>query len=166
MKLKKITKRTLSVSIVIIISQLLAITAFACNTAFFSGTYTANAPSNQSNLKLLLFPSAITPTLISSTYNNPGWNSSSPVINVSITNWYQSIPNVDSYFPIYGEYWSNSSILGETRVYDANGNPVSANSNWHRVSININTNSAAFNTAEQARKTFIHEVGHALKLSH
>ena len=78
------------------------------------------------------------------------------------------------FFPVYGDP-NLGSTLGRTVPLDSSGNPVSAdlagaNSNWYSVRIYMNTSSSAFSGASNAtvaaKMTFIHEVGHALKLAH
>ena len=60
--------------------------------------------------------------------------------------------------------------LGETIPRKADGSIANVDDNWAGVSIRMNTNSNAFSGASNpttaAKKTFIHEVGHTLKLSH
>lgn len=73
------------------------------------------------------------------------------------------------FFPVYGKDYGDI-ILGETVPLDASGNPVNFTDNWYSVKIYMNTSTSAFSEASNAtlaaKKTFIHEVGHALKLRH
>ncbi len=64
--------------------------------------------------------------------------------------------------------------VGLTTPYDQNGNPLSStedlNKDWWVVDIQLNIDESAFDAAPEpdraAKKTYIHEIGHALKLTH
>lgn len=64
--------------------------------------------------------------------------------------------------------------LGYTKVYDSSGKPISSDweldEDWSYVQIQMNIDESAFIGASDpyraAKKTFIHEIGHALKLKH
>lgn len=84
--------------------------------------------------------------------------------------------SVDTDMTIVGKYYNNG-LLGKTIPYGSDGLPLGndndgyeVNANWSYVQIIMNTNPDYFNMASDAagaaRMTFIHEVGHALKLCH
>ena len=58
----------------------------------------------------------------------------------------------------------------ETKYYRSNGTEVTGNEDYNYVIIKINSDPNAFKKArdetEAARKTLLHEIGHALKLNH
>ena len=78
-------------------------------------------------------------------------------------------PTASNFYNVYGKELP-TGVLGLTEVYDSAGNSTSVNSNWNSIKIYL-TNvtdsfSAASNITNAAKKTFQHEVGHALKLRH
>ncbi|MDE7229394.1 MAG: hypothetical protein K2N56_02835 [Oscillospiraceae bacterium] len=64
--------------------------------------------------------------------------------------------------------------VGYTQPYDKNGNPLDGeigdNSDWWLAQIQMNIDESAYSVASKpaltAKKVYIHEVGHALKLTH
>ncbi len=64
--------------------------------------------------------------------------------------------------------------VGYTQPYDKDGNPledeIGDNSDWWGVMIQMNIDESAYSAASKpamtAKKTYIHEVGHALKMKH
>lgn len=166
MRLKRILSIIVSVSMAI---SMLTFKTSAHNYDFFSGTYMSNSPCNQSSIGFVVYASAQNSLL---NYNNVyskafAWNNVSSKVSVRIAMYSSGMPTT-TFFGVIGEDLG-SKVAGMTSVYDANGNAVSANSNWYRVTITMN-NGSIFNSAsspsQAAAMTFIHEVGHALKLSH
>ena len=62
-------------------------------------------------------------------------------------------------------YSDDDPVLGTTYAYGSNGGNTSLNSNWISVIIYMDTGNH-YNGMSSAKKTFKHEVGHALKLAH
>ena len=153
----------------VIISLVVPHNAYAHAGDYFAGHYTSNAPRDQHNMILRIESSATTAILTSSVYlAATSWNSISSNVGVSVV---FSAPgmSINGCTYVYGQTYTDGT-LGVTSVYDYNGNPTSANSDWKYVTITMNTLSTAFGTGsevqDRAKKTFVHEVGHALKLSH
>lgn len=128
------------------------------------------APLLKKNIKFKIELSAQTSLLTSDVYFSAYvWDDiSSNVGNIGIA-IYVSGMSVTGFYSVLGKVYTNGT-LGETVPRNSNGDIVSANSDWASVSIYMNTSSTAFSGASNpttaAKKTFIHEVGHALKLSH
>lgn len=108
------------------------------------------------------------------TYNNvykygTDWNYITTSVHVDILNYSPGMPSVSGHMMISGKTFDDDT-LGELISYNAAGEPVGENSDWKYVAIHMNTDPDAFAGADDqvkaARKTFLHEVGHALKLSH
>lgn len=135
------------------------------NGDYFNGIYKGStAPYN---IKFVIDPSAQTSLLNSSVYQSAwAWNNiSSEVGGIGIAMYTPGMPTY-GFFPVYGKTYIDGT-LGETVPLDSSGKAVSANSNWNSIKIYMNTASSAFSdSTNAAKKTFIHEVGHALKLSH
>lgn len=104
------------------------------------------------------------------------WNNISSKVKVSLALAGSGTPSLYGAMGVIGKWYDNGK-LGETIPYDSNGNPMEiaediydVNANWAGVIIYMNTNPIAFSSdgklTNGARKTFLHEVGHALKLSH
>lgn len=107
--------------------------------------------------------------------NITDWNSISSNVNLSLTYRAPGMPSslCDQFYQIYNEsmtylYGFNftSQILGQTCPTDVNGNSVSVNSNWYKVAVFLNTSSPYITSSAQAKKVFLHEIGHCLKLAH
>lgn len=135
-----------------------------------SGTY---VNENNKNLVFLIVDSAKTNLLNSSVYNSATvWNNISN--NVDVYVYYDALPSpfpLDKIIPmpVIGTQLEGN-VVAQTIPHDKNGNVVSVNSNWMYVHIEMDTSPNAFSIASDptaaAKKTFIHEVGHALKLEH
>ena len=73
-----------------------------------------------------------------------------------------------------GGYNMGPLLLGYVDPLDRNSNEVDMDDNWHSIAIYMNTNQNVWNSGgvslavmqKRAAKTFIHEVGHVLKLAH
>lgn len=162
-------KRILSV----IISLSAAVSALTFNTSahtgdIYTGTYLSTSPCNQSSLGFVVYSSAQT-TLLN--YNDVyskafAWDGITDNVNIRIAMYSSGMPT-STFFSVRGEDLGNT--YGVTAAYNADGTGANLNSDWYSVSITMNTNGIfnnASNPAQAAAKTFIHEVGHALKLDH
>ena len=149
----------------ITLCTLTSFTVSAHNRDYYGGTYKGStAPYN---IKFVIDPSAQTSLLNSSVYQSAwAWNNiSSEVGGIGIAMYTPGMPTY-GFFPVYGKTYIDGT-LGETVPLDSSGKAVSANSNWNSIKIYMNTASSAFSdSTNAAKKTFIHEVGHALKLAH
>lgn len=165
-KIRKSLLSFISIPISILISiQGLTVSSFAHNGDVFSGTYTSSAICNQSNLNFKINSSAQTSLLTYNVYNKANtWSSTSSNVSVNVV---MSSPGMPTYgfYNVYGKEYSDGTF-GSTIPHDSNGNIVGVNDNWNSVTIYINTKSGTFADSTAASKTFIHEVGHALKLKH
>ncbi len=143
---------------------------FAHTGDYFTGTYTADAVCNQNYLKFRVEQTAQTSLLTSTVYQSAlNWSGISSNVGVGIAIYQSGMSSVGFYFVIGRVY--DDGTLGETVPRDANGNITSnPNCNWKAVTIYMNTSASAFSGASNptvaAQKTFVHEVGHALKLAH
>ncbi|MBO6161658.1 MAG: hypothetical protein J6O53_00205 [Eubacterium sp.] len=161
-------RRVISFLVFVMIIILLPSSAYAHPYDIYSGTYTGTI--NHTNMKFKIESSAQTSLLTSSVYNAAhGWdNVSSTVGTVGVAMAYPGMPST-GFFSVNGVVYTDGT-LGETIPRNSSGNIVSLTSNWYSVSINMNTYSLAYYGAsdetQAAKKTFIHEVGHALKLKH
>ena len=140
---------------------------------YLSGFYSNTASPNQTNLKFRIAQSAQTNVLTSSLYEHAkDWNnkhcSSCTHIKVSeIILQPDYVPDMSGYCWVYGKDLRSRDIGGELIAYDANGNVTSATATWYDIEIVINNVSSYFSyNATAMQKTFVHEVGHALKLAH
>lgn len=168
LKMQFIKKISVILLSTLVLSSVSSFTVSAHNLDYFGGVYTNS--STISNMKYKVESSAITTTLTSSVYYSAyAWDDiSSTVGSIGIA---ISVPGMPStgFFGVLGQAYYDGT-LGETIPRDSNGNIVGANNNWTSVSIYMNTASNAFSGAEDAteaaKKTFMHEVGHTLKLCH
>lgn len=100
-------------------------------------------------------------------------------VRVSVVYEAPGMPSLAGSIAVTGTEFVDQT-LGNTIPYDVNGKPLSTddgfNLDWKYVHIEMNTDpwayskgSTSLNTSQittNARKTFLHEVGHALKLKH
>lgn len=138
----------------------------AHNSDYFAGTYDANAVCSTTNMKFFITTSAQNSILNASVYSSAtAWNSISSKVNISnIVMQTPGMPYLSGFYYVYGSTYYDGT-LGETLTY--NGSTiVSENSTWTSVAIYMNSNSSVFPNETAGKKTFIHEVGHALKLKH
>ena len=162
-------KRILSV----IISLSVAVSALTLNTSahtgdYFSGTYLSTSPCNQSSLGFVVYSSAQT-TLLN--YNDVyskafAWDGITYNVNIRIAMYSSGMPT-STFYGVKGKNLNDT--YGITSFYNADGSGANSNSNWHSVAINMNTNGIFNNDSDPSKaaaKTFMHEVGHALKLAH
>lgn len=96
------------------------------------------------------------------------WGNISSNVSIGIAIISPGMPSL-GFYSVIGKVYTDGT-LGETVPYDSNGNITTLTGNFGKVTIYMNTNSNAFSGASNpttaATKTFIHEVGHALKLAH
>ncbi|MBQ7131127.1 MAG: hypothetical protein IJO29_01010 [Oscillospiraceae bacterium] len=163
-------KRILSV----IISLSVAVSALTFNTSahtgdYFSGTYLSTSPCNQSSLGFVVYSSAQT-TLLN--YNDVyskafAWDGITDNVNIRIAMYSSGMPT-STFYGVIGKDLGTET-LGRITAYSSSGATVSIDSYWHSVSITMNTSDVFNNSSyptQSAAKTFMHEVGHALKLAH
>lgn len=106
------------------------------------------------------------------------WCNISSNVNVRLAYSTAGMPALSGEMYVVGEYRADR-VLGKTIPYNSTGeiawkdeyNKIyDVQANWDCVKIIMNTNPTAYSNASDpsaaARMTFIHEVGHALKLSH
>jgi len=104
------------------------------------------------------------------------WNTYSDNVRLGLVMAGPGVPTISNQLNVDGADLGESSggfILGHTIPYDADGNQCGANDNWSICRIEMNTSDVAMNYYRSlengiaaARKVFVHEVGHVLKLSH
>lgn len=96
------------------------------------------------------------------------WNGISSNVNVTVLE-YTAYPPGNGEMYVMGEVFDDST-LGQTVGYRSNGTISGKNNDWAYVTITMNSDDRIFKYATHpttaAKKTFIHEVGHALKLDH
>lgn len=124
---------------------------------------------DQSLLKFQVHTSAQTSLLTSEVYNGfSEWDGISSGVDVNVVMYASGMPSA-GFYQVLGEEYS-CGMLGKTVPRDASGNIVNLDSNWQSVTIYMNTDECAFSNADNptkaARKTFLHELGHCLKLTH
>lgn len=100
------------------------------------------------------------------------WNGISSNVSVKIAYEQTGMPAFDGEMLVMGENLDDPGFLGVTYHYNIIGQNVSSGADWSYSTIKMNTSMTMYkdsgcrNATEAARMTFIHEVGHALKLSH
>ncbi len=166
-KKTRVKRIILALASVLITGSMISVLSHAHVGDFHSGFYLSSATCNQSNLKLKIETTAQTALLTSEVYYAAfDWNDISSNVDVSVAIAYSGMPSLSGFYSVHGKTYSDGTF-GETIPRDSNGNIVSMDSNWYSVSIYMNTSAAIFNNdVEFATKSFVHEVGHALKLKH
>lgn len=145
----------------------------------WNGKYIYNS---QKDLKLRITKSAQTSLMTEEVYKSAlAWNNISSNVNVSVIMETTGMPSTSGCMYVYGNIVDgeilNENTYGKMIPYDSNGNRFKGddegvNMDWNYVKIIINTTTATgkfeetSNPTEAAKANFIHEVGHALKLSH
>lgn len=105
------------------------------------------------------------------------WNKYSSNVQLGVTMAGPSVPTISNQVNVDGSTelpeMGKNFAAALTTPYDSNGKPCGANENWSICSIDINVSDTALdyyssceNGIAAARKVFVHEVGHVLKLSH
>lgn len=152
----------------------IASTASAHSEDYWSGKYIGKS---NADILLRITSSAQTDLLNWSDVYSGGYNwcNISSNVNVRLAYSTSGMPELSGEMYVVGES-NDNGVLGLTIPYYSTGevarknNAYDNNANWSHVRIVMNTNPAAYSGASDpsaaARMTFIHEVGHALKLSH
>lgn len=164
------------ISSMVFFAVALASSVYAHDGDVFAGKYINN---DQKNLKLRITRSAQTSIMNSNVYNSAtAWNYISSNVNVTVIMEVPGMPTISGCMYVYGNYNASLSdqVYGLFVPFDSEGNDISgkgengANKDWKYIKIIINTTTPAFekhaNPTLAARANFLHEVGHALKLSH
>lgn len=147
------------------LSLVLSTCAYAHVGDYHSGQYLSNSTCNQSNLKFRVESSARNSKLTSAVYSaGTRWNDISSKVDVSVVMATSGMPTT-GFYTVYGTSYDDGTY-GELISRNAQGKIVSMDSNWYMVEISMNNDPSAFSDSNAARRTFIHEVGHALKLKH
>lgn len=166
-------KRIISLAVALMCLTLMATTAQAHTGDYFGGKYVGGS-INLKNLTLRVSSSARTALLTEEVYKSAyNWNNISS--NIKISNIIMETPGMPSTSSTVMVYGADSGFLGDaaagTLPYDKNGNSTSLwDSDWSYAEIYLNTDVAAYDGVDNltlaAKKTFMHEVGHVLKLDH
>lgn len=163
-------KRIVSFLVCAFFAVFAATSVYAHTGDVLGGTYLYNS---QKDLQLRITQSAQTSLMNSTVYNSAlAWNNISSNVHVSVIMETPGMPTIAGTMNVYGSNDLADGVLGRTVPYNSSGSEVSANSNWSYVVILINTTTSFYNTLNSssatnaAKMNFIHEVGHALKLSH
>lgn len=165
-------KRIISMLLMCVIAM--ETTIFPIN-AHNNDIWPGTVPYNMQTIRIGIHSSAVVPLLSTLTNFNQvrsstnGWNGISSKVNISSV--VSEVNNVD--IEVYGSNFSDKpSTLGELRLIGAPGT-TEPHQNWRTVFISMNINPTVWgiNATSQLRSqrfthTFIHEVGHALKLDH
>lgn len=168
-----------------VISAALAMSpaAYAHNGDVFPGSYTFN---QQKNLIFRISASAQTALMNKDVYESAlKWNNISSNVHVTIIMETPGMPSITDSMGVYdgkGGYYNGPDIfedtdLGRIQFFDSNGKQISKHTDSDKISyvkILINTNSSLYDSyydslsvkRQAASMNFIHEVGHALMLSH
>ncbi len=99
------------------------------------------------------------------------WNNISYNAEISLVYSSSGMPSLSEEMLVIGENLGNK-VYGKTTPYNSSGYPNEALSyeDWSYAQITMNINPTVFNNASDptaaARKTFLHEIGHTLKLCH
>lgn len=165
----KIKKVIASVIAAAFCCSMIAGTASAHNEDYWNGNYIGQ--DNGVRLYLRLDSSAITSIL---TYNDvyqygTNWHRISSKVSVAVINYAPGMPTIADQTLVCGKKYEDDT-LGQTKRYTKSGYEAHANSDWAYVTIYMNNDPYVYegtnNKTKAAKKVFLHEVGHALKLSH
>lgn len=154
-------------------------TASAHPNDYFQGKYIGKTGAN---IVLYVLYTAQTELLTKENVYNyaTNWNNISSNVKVSVEYQNGIILKTDGKCPVVGMKFDDSTF-GCTNPFDSSGNLLDTtkgfNSNWSYVRIDMNVDPSVFidikngpitpsKVITNARKTFLHEVGHALKLTH
>ena len=166
---RKISKKIVSfLTTIVVLVVSVPITANAVSgghsQCIMSGSWWWNG---QSDLKLYVSSSALITEFSQADYGCVNqWNYISNNVNVSVL---FPAPQASLYDKsvVYGYTEYSSNLGGLTTYYDINGGKI-APGVVYRVSISLNFGSLLFSSSptQSCKKTFLHEVGHALLLEH
>lgn len=155
--------------------NLISATASAHNGDVFGGTYIGKTNADF----VLRINSSVQNDVF--TYANvfrygTDWNNYSSKVQLGLVMAGPGVPTINNQLNVNGVVLEDDGVefvAGRMIPYDSNGYPCSANDNWSGCIIEINVSDSVINNYKKssngiaaARKAFIHEVGHALKLSH
>jgi len=182
-RLKKLGVMFVATAMAVVMTSVATITANAHDSDRWGGKTgynTANLRFNINSSALIQGPS-VTPMVNVGTYSIvrcdvQGWNGVSRGVNITDVN--RGLSSGTNTIQVHG-VWRRDGVLGYVDVYDSNGTFLTDttrnnNGDWHRAVVFMNTNhddwlqggvSNSVGT-QRVRKTFIHEVGHVLKLRH
>lgn len=151
---------------------MLTSTASAHPEDYWGGKYIGR---EDAKFTLRISKSAQTDFLTSDIYRRArDWSGISSNVRVSVSFAINARTTIDDGIFVYGDNLGNY-LLGYTTPYDSNGKPLDTSidgliGDWAYADITMNTNSSAFSGASDpklaAQMTFVHEVGHTLKLTH
>lgn len=166
MKIKKVIASVIAAAFC---CNMIAGTASAHNEDYWNGEYIGQ--NNGVRLYLRLDNSAITSLLTYSDVYKYGtdWNGISSKAEVSVINYAPGMPSIANQTLVFGKTYEDDT-MGEAKRYTNTGSEAHANGNWSYVTIYMNTAPYVYegekNKTKAAKKVFLHEIGHALKLSH
>ncbi len=168
----KLKKRAIPMLAGVLTAVMLTSTASAHPGDYYAGKYIGK---NGAEILLRIEPSAQTSLLDWAGVYQYGydWNNISSNVEVSLVYASANTPTIYGAMSVCGYNPTDDRDLGGTLAYDSNGNLTGDFTvNWSKVTIYMNTSREAYfnehcrSPQEAAKKTFLHEVGHALKLSH
>ena len=157
-----------------------ASTIYSHEDEFWSGKYLDN---KQKNLCFFVRKSAQTSILTKDIYNPSAWNDVSENVHVSVefeTDENSGLVNFRNAFVlgVTSYAFGGRTVRAETCPYDQYGRPIPMNEldrDWLQIDILMNTDEKVYSEklysglkdkSVVAKKTFLHEVGHSLKLQH
>lgn len=168
----KLKKRAIPMLAGVLTAVMLTSTASAHPEDYWGGKYIGH---EDAKFTLRISRSAQTDFLNSDIYwSARDWNGISSNVRVNVSFVINGRTTIDDGINVYGDNLGKY-LLGYTTPYDSNGKPLDTSidgliSDWAYASITMNTNSSAFSGASDpklaAQMTFVHEVGHVLKLTH
>lgn len=164
----KIKKRMLSIVAGVLAAVMLTNTASAHSYDYLGGKYIG---LNGAKRVVIITPSAYTELLnpFDVYLHGESWNNISSNVKIMVLVESKGMPAYDNATRVVGS-WDLGGATGETKFYDKNGNPVGINSDCAYSEITMNTHPDTYSVVGKkitsARKTFIHEIGHVLKLDH
>ncbi len=166
----KLKKRIIPMLAVLLAATAMTTTASAHDGDYYGGKYIGK---DGADILLRICESAQTSLLTKSgVYEGCyDWNNISSSVTVRMAWTVPGMPSLKDEMLVVGMDLSNTDYLAVT-VYYRNGASVYGNSDWDTSKIYMSTalsdfqNGSCRDAKEAARQTFVHEVGHALKLSH
>lgn len=166
------------IMLIAVLSVLVNAMSYVChahNGDWWIGQYYYQSSCNQSNMKFMVQPSAITSYFTSSMYRaGTRWNNISSEVNVSVAIWATGMPTT-GFYSIYGGVLDDPYTFAYTNCYDPYGYIADFDAHWYYVGISMNTTNSRLVTGSgltasertvAAQTTILHEIGHTLKLCH
>lgn len=152
-----------------------ATTSYAHENVYYDGGY---VHYSSSNIILRIAPSAYADTLLSENdfYLAYDWNNVSSKVKLNLLYEAPGMPTSVSMISVVGEILPDGYV-GVTRSYGVDGSRLKGdqglNADWATVIIVMTRDTSQYDDVfsshlrkTAARATFVHEVGHALKLNH